>query len=707
RSDIWALGCVLYEMFTGRRAFEGRSQASLIAAILEREPPPVAERPSDVGSASRASGPASTPPHGIERLIRNCLAKDPDERIQTAHDVKLQLLGIAEGAGLALGSSVSSASEIGAAAVAGSAAAARSARLAWALAAFGLLAAAGIFAWLYPRTQTALPEFRFRVGGIPGAIRTEWPRISPDGRYLLLQATDSLGVARAYTRRIDEIDAHPVPGTEALARAYWSPDGKEIGFVAGDKLQRVPIGGGSPTVICAASGGYDLSWGSKGLILVDKSDTDSLRVVPAGGGELRPASRIDRASGEIGSAWPHFLPDGEHFLFIGTLSGGTAGDIRLGKIGSLDSKLLGRSDGRVEYAPGGWVLFLRGLTLLAQKLDLGAGKLTGQPITIADNVRVGGSSGHFSVSRNGILAYGIDDGAGALTLQVADRTGVLGSKVLAGGNLGGPELSPDGHRLLYVRAGSINSETGEVYVLDLDRATDTRLTFSGGRAYTPHWSADGRRFACVTKAPGGVDHIQIGSSDGLGAQDSIAIPAGRSILLWQWSEPGSRLVYHTIGTNLSYVVNAEGPDRSSRALLDSTISFWHLAISPDGRFVAGTAGIIPGTQVFVQSLVGPPGRWQISSAPASRPRWVKGGKELIFESRDNRLLAVDIDTSDGFRVGTPHVLFPLPIADITASGRSWTCDPNGERFFLLVPTKSQSTGNIEVASGFHSLVSRK
>jgi tRNA A-37 threonylcarbamoyl transferase component Bud32 len=228
RSDIWALGCVLYEMATGRRAFEGRSQASLIAAILEREPTAVGEVPS--GSVSQA---ASAPPHGIERLIRNCLAKDPDERVQTAHDIKLQLQGIAEGAGY---SSTSVASAPAVAAVVAARSRAGGGGLPWAIAAVSLLAAAGVFAWAWPRVHAPEQAFRFRLRGIPGTVDAFWPRVSPDGRFVLLQGVDSTGAVSAYVRALDQLDPQLVPGTRGLQRAYWSPDSREIVFVADDKI---------------------------------------------------------------------------------------------------------------------------------------------------------------------------------------------------------------------------------------------------------------------------------------------------------------------------------------------------------------------------------------------------------------------------------------------------------------------------------------
>ena len=699
RSDIWALGCVLYEMATGRRAFEGRSQASLIAAILERQPPPVAEASSGAGPGSGAS----VSPAGFDRLVQNCLAKDPEERIQTAHDVKLQLQGIAEGAGM-------SATSVASAQVAADVAAVRarrgSSRLAWALAAAGLLVAGLALAWANLHAPTPSPAVRFHIGGILGATDAYWPRLSPDGRYLVLIGSDSLGVARAYVRPLGQIEAVPIPGTEGLGRPYWSPDGREIVFVASDRIERAPLAGGSPVVICAAQGGVDLSWGSKGMILMDGRATDSLRVVPASGGIPQPATRVDRAAGEFGSAWPCFLPDGQHFLFIGISGSVDGGTIRLGRLGSLDSKALGRSDGRVEYAPGGWVLFLRGSTLLAQKLDLGAAKLTGQPITLADDVRTGSSSGHFSVSQNGVLAFALASGGDDMTLREADRSGVSRGPVLASGQLRNPRISSDGHRLLYqinpVRAAA----GGEIRVHDLERGTDTPLTSSGGTASTAQWAPDGRRIAYVTRPPGGASTFHVGSADGLGARDTLALRSIPGASLTQWSPDGARLIFHS-GDFRSYSVSIEGASREIRPLADSTQFMGQMQVSPDGRWLAYTTGSLPNVHVFVQSLSGPPGRWQISTTPAVMGRWTRGGRELVFEGIDGRLMAVDIDTREGFRAGTPHPLFNLPSRSFSAELSSWICDETGTRFFLLTPPPVRNTGVIEVVTGLESLVRRR
>jgi Tol biopolymer transport system component len=706
RSDIWALGCVLHEMATGKRTFEGRSQAGLIAAILEREPAPLLEAPASSiapGSSTSGSKLPTGAPAGLDRLVRSCLTKDPEERIQTAHDVRLQLQWIGEGAGL---STPGVAPSVGAAAAAPAApVSARSARLPWALAALFLLGAAGIFAWLYPQATAPVPSIRFRVPA-PAAMRdTFWPRVSPNGKFLIFKASDSTGNAITYLRQMDEMDAHVIAGTEGSNRVYWSPDSKEIAFVLNDKIVRLPVGGGTPAIVCPATGGSDISWGSKGQILMDGSGTDSLRVVPAGGGELRPATRIYRNAGESSCGWPCFLPDGQHFLFVG-IQNGNQGNIRLGTLGSLDSKLLGATTGRVEYAPGGWILFMNGTALCAQKLDLGAGKLTGQPITLNDRIRLGSSAGHFSCSESGVLAFARDEGVTNATLRPTSRAGTPLGAAIGSGFMVNPEVSPDGRRILYQKQSSQAAAGGDIYVYDLDRSTDTRLTFSGGNVGTPAWSPDGRQFAYSTRVTTGRPSFQIGAADGLGLQDSIPMPVGSAPSLRQWSASGSRLVYSDVQFK-SFAIPTTGSPRTPQALVDSSKFAWAAEISPDGRWVAFVSGTPPNINVFVQSLTGTPGRWQISAAPGAHPVWTKGGAEIIWEGFDGKLMAADIDTKASFHAGTPHPVLTLPQPSFNFDLHTWACDAAGEKFYLVSQDKRAFVDNLEIVTNFSSLVNRK
>ncbi len=678
RSDVWALGCVLYEMATGKRAFEGKSQASLIGSIMNSEPAPISQ-----------VVPMSPP--ALDRLVRACLTKSPDERVQTAHDVKLQLQWIAEGG-----------SQAGVAAPVARRRRVRE-RAAWIVAAFAIVAGSAGVAWLWPRAHAPKPVYRFRTGSIPGIVNYSWPRVSPDGRYLVVQAQDSTGKTTAWLRPMDQTLARPILGSDGLRRAYWSPDNREIVFVANEKIQRLAITGGTPTVVCQARGS-DLSWGAGGFILMDGRFTDSLMVVPARGGELRPATRIYREDGEIGCGWPCFLPDGEHFLFIGNHSGSSVGgDIRLGRLGSLDSRLIGKSDGRVEYAPGGWVLYLKGATLLAQKLDLGHEALTGEPLTIAENIRIGDSAGDFSISMAGVLAYGRGDKMAVQTLVETDRTGRQVGPAITRGLLTNPVLAPDGSRLLLQKQDAQTS-SAQIVVRDLKRGTETKLTLTGD-AVMPVWSPDGRRFACVSADPESGTSLLVASSDGLGAREEIAVPGG-GWMLTQWSPALDRLIVTPPDYAGTYEADPDSTERAPRVMPGLDHPMAQGTVSPDGRWAAYATNAGGGApQVYVQSLTGTPGRWQISADYGMHPHWFKGGSEIIYEGQSD-LMAVSIDTRNGFHPGTPRPLFALPGAHQVRE-QYWTGSPDGERFFILQAPRTAATGVIEVVTDFASLVNRR
>ena len=685
RGDIWAFGCVLYEMATGRRAFEGKSQASLIGSIMNADPAPISQ-----------IAPMTPPP--LERLVRACLAKAPDERVQTAHDVKLQLQWIAEGG-----------SQTGMPApVAGGGRRSRAALfVAWGVALIAILAGAAGVAWLWPRAHAPVPDYRFRTEAIPSVADYLWPRISPDGRYLVVQGQDSTGRNQAWLRPLDQTVARPILGSEGLARAYWSPDSKEIAFVAGGKIQRVAATGGSPTVVCETRGGSDLSWGAGGFILMDGRYTDSLLVVPARGGELKPASRIDHQNGEIGSAWPCFLPDGKHFLFIGNLSStaGLTGNIRLGHLGSLDSKLLGKSDGRVEYAPGDWVLFLKGTSLVAQKLDLGKEELTGEPLTLAENVRVGGAAGHFSISTTGVLAYARGEDLPTLSLVETDRSGKTVGGVITRGFFSNPAVPADARRVL-VEARDNGGAVKRIVVRDLERGTETKLTLDGNSASMPAWSPDGRRFACILADEGGKASVLVASSDGLGARNKIALPGVGAWMLNQWSPSLGKLVVTPPSFKGAFAADPDSSSVASRPIAGLDQAVAQCVISPDGKWAAYASNEGGGPpQVYVQSITGTPGRWQISTTFGFWPVWTKGGAEIVFEGQP-ALMAVSIDTRDGFHPGTPQPLFAAPK---TGNGtiRYWTCTADGNRFFLLQSPRGAASGVVEVVTRFASLVNRQ
>ncbi|HET7904342.1 MAG TPA: hypothetical protein VFM17_07270, partial [Candidatus Eisenbacteria bacterium] len=292
------------------------------------------------------------------------------------------------------------------------------------------------------------------------------------------------------------------------------------------------------------------------------------------------------------------------------------------------------------------------------------------------------------------------------TVQLADRRGGLSGVPLATGVLTNPVFSPDARRLLIERREQSRLPTGEISVLDLARGTETRLTFSGNRATTAQWSPDARRIAWTTFGGTGGALLRVGSADGLGEQDSIPIPGTAEAYLAPWDAAGGRWVVTTTTAKL-LSVPMDGASRTPSPLVDSTLVMAHPEISPDGRWLAYVTGQAPNFQVYVQSLAGPPGRWQISTTGGLAPRWTKGGREIVYAMLDGRLMAVDIDISSGFHPGTPRYLFTTP-SRLSAIGTfGWDVDATGETFAVIVAPRATSSGTTEVVTDFSTLVERK
>ena len=363
RTDIFALGSVLYEMVTSKPAFSGGSRASLISSIMSAQPQSViAVQP-------------LTPP-ALERLIRTALAKDPDDRWQTAHDVALQLQWIAEG-----GSAVGLPAPV-------AARRARREHLAWALAAVGVLGMA-FLAWRGAGSNApTVRPLRFTIPVPHGVSFIDMPRISPNGATLAFNATDSSGKSMIWLRPFKSLDANPLPGTDGATRPFWSPDSRFLGFVAGGKLKKIAASGGPAEVVCDAPTGSDGTWGRNGDILFDGNVTsDPIRRVSASGGVATAALPFDSTTG---AGWPAFLPDGKHFFFTRIAQGKT--EIMLGTLGSTKTKSLGVAVSRIEYSADGYLLFVRDRTLVAQRFNPGSGRLEGEPFPVAESLPITGIS---------------------------------------------------------------------------------------------------------------------------------------------------------------------------------------------------------------------------------------------------------------------------------------------------------------------------
>jgi dipeptidyl aminopeptidase/acylaminoacyl peptidase len=333
---------------------------------------------------------------------------------------------------------------------------------------------------------------RFSIGPGPGACNIRWPRFSPDGRLVAYQADDSGRVTRIWIRPVGAFAAMPLAGTEGAGRPFWSPDSRSLAYVSGTQLERIAVGGGPPQLVGELEHGADGSWGEGGVILFDGSASDSIRWIRVDGGDQGPATRIDRAKGEFNTQWPMFLPDGKRFLFLAGRTGGRASMLKLGRLGSLESREIGPVPSRVEYSPSGYLLYVQDGTMMAQPFDASAARFTGDPFPVATDALVTGDMAHISVSYTGAIAYAVAEGSGRNVLAWVDRSGRTLSQLTEPGGYGDPVLSPDGTRVAYELA-DVGGRASGIWVRDLRRGVSTPVTSDRGAWAV--WSPDGTHLA--------------------------------------------------------------------------------------------------------------------------------------------------------------------------------------------------------------------
>ena len=657
RSDIWAFGCVLYEMATGRRAFTGKSQASLIGAIMSSEPQPIS-------ATSSVTSPA------LDALVRACLAKDPEERIQTAHDIKLQLTFIAQ-----------SGEHSGAV---GPIALPKPRRhlepLAWAIAGVAVIAAAFFAVRGGGDSAAANRQLAFTIP-IPNSITPLFqPRISPDGKLLAFAAQDSLNRSMIWLRPMNALAANPIPGTENCRPPWWSPDSRYLAFVADGKLKKVAVAGGPPQVICDAPTGSDGTWSKDGVILFDGAGADPIYRVNAAGGVKTVAIPGDSVK-QVG--WPAFLPDGKHFLFSMVNSNGVA-KTYVGTLGSAKVKELDIEGSRVEYSAEGYVLISRDRTLIAQRFDAGALALRGEPFPIAENLPIGASGvANFTVSDDGILVYRASASISNRLVWLS-RTGAELSEVAPAADFRAPALSPDGSKVA-IRRTDGDSRNLDIWVMDLARGTTTRFTFDPADDGNPIWSPDGSKIAWSGGRTDG-DAIWIKSANGVGEEEKLAgLPPG--VVTTDWSADGSTIFFHAFSSNLLDVFAVDPKAGSKpRTVVGNRFLEGRARLSPDGQWLAYQSDESGRPEVYVVSYRNGSGKWQISTSGGIEPCWSRDGRELFYLSGDGRLMSVPIPAGPGFNPGTPQTMFRIQIEPGSSGRRNVYCpSPDGKKFLFLVP----------------------
>ncbi|HEU5410484.1 MAG TPA: protein kinase, partial [Candidatus Acidoferrales bacterium] len=687
RSDIFSLGAVLYEMATGKRAFEGKTTASVIAAILEREPPAIS-------TVQPMSPPA------LDRAVKICLAKDPDERFQSAHDVKLQLEWIRE-AGSQAG--------VPAPLVAHRKNRERAAWVAAALLLTALIVSLVGYISRSPRpAQLVISQinpppnstFSATIGNV-GTLA-----LSPDGQRLAFVAAGSDGHDRLWVRALSSATAQPLEGTDGARFPFWSPDSRSIAFFANGKLSRVDVSGGSPLELAGASPGAGGTWGADGSIVFSSSLAGGLYRVPALGGERQQITHLSSSRKDFAQRWPQFLPDGKHFLFFVWSADSNNTGVYVSSLDGSQQKLVLRNDSDGVFVPPDHLLFVRQGTLMAQHFDVDSFQLGGNMAPLLQHVSpsLGFFSGAFTFSANGVLVYA--EGAEGFIpsrLLWLDRGGKQIGETGTPGYYDTPRISPDGNSLA-VEGG--DRDTGGIEIFDLRSGLKRRLNFSNSFNVAPIWSADGKRVAFISNRDGGIRYFQK-PADGTGSTSPLFTDKvmQEHATVAEWTPDGRYLVYGWPGTTDVFATPLSGGGKPF-PVMQNVHRNPQFAVSPDGRWIAYVAD---SGEVNVAPFPNGTGIWQVSTKGGGWPRWRRDSKELFYLSNDLQIMAAEVSAQGAtFSVGSVRPLFhPNMVNPASGPGRYWDVSPDGQKFVIVSPVEQKGSQPLTLVTNWPALLKKQ
>jgi Tol biopolymer transport system component len=666
RSDIWAFGCVLFEMITGRRAFAGDTVSDTLAAVLKTDP-------------DWSALPATTPT-SLRTLLRRCLEKDRRRRMADASDVRLEIEDALEEPAHAT-----------------SAPPPRRRLVPWLIAAVASLGLATL-AFVHvrevtpvaPLISTSIDAPDGTVMELAGAIASGTPELSPDGKWAVFGARTSDNKVPLWIRPLSSTAAQTLAGTDGAVFPFWAPDSRQVAFFADGKLKKIDITGGPPMAIADAPNGRGGSWSPEGIILFAPNTTSPLLRVAASGGATAPATSLE-ATKSIAHRFPWFLPDGRHFIYQDRTTGDAL--LRVGALDSSEAREIGQASSHAAYS-NGHLLFLRADTLMAQPFDADTQTVRGEAVPVVERVSsvlTGGRKGVFTVSGSGLLAYQASGTSHKQVLSWLDRTG----KVL--GTLGEPgdfwdvELSPEGTRA----AATIVDASGDrdIWIYDITRSLRTRLTFTPGDDRNPVWSSDGTTIVWNNIRDG---KLRRKSADGTGTEEVLyedsALDATTS-----WSPDGKFLLVTKASVGVQQGVwklplSPETPrtPRKPIALVDTASSERWGAVSPDGRWVAYESNESQQYEIYVIPFPGPGGKRQISTSGGAFPRWRHDSKEIFYVRPDGTLMAVDVALNpSSIDVGAVR---SLGITVPPGRGLAYDVSLDGQRILTITdPERSTST----------------
>jgi eukaryotic-like serine/threonine-protein kinase len=721
RADIWAFGCVLYEMLTGRKPFEGETISDVLASVIKSEP-------------AWEAIPGNTPP-AIQKLIRRCLQKDQRQRLRDIGDARIAIEETVSGTG------VSPVVEHGqdAHATTGDRSSPLRRALPWGVAAlFAILLGAAL--WAPWRKEAPAPAI---VSEIPPPAKTSFmfdalngatPELSPDGSRLAFVAGGPDSRPLVWVRSLDSTEALPLEGTDSAMTPFWSPDGRYLGFFADGKLKKVEISGGAPVDLCDAPWGRGGTWAEDGTILFASNINSPIYRVSAGGGTPVPVTTLDPSRHDTSHRWPEFLPDGQHFIFYASSASGNNDGTYVASLEGGKSELVLKGSSNAIYALG-YLLFLQGENLMAQRFDSSRFRVVGDPRAIADKV------GDLQVARrtlvsassNGTLGYWTTVvSTGSFELMWFDRNGkqmgstgspgaLLTSSTTssllppgpalraaagsAGGLLTSPRLSPGGKRLAVqvARVGAF-----DIWTYDVARGIPTRLTFTQATNALPVWSPDGNIIA-FTSNRSGLKQIYEKAANGTGAA-TLLLKDNADDSPGSWSADGRYLAYdrqdpQPKSVSDIWVLPLFG-EKKPFPFLISQFNKLDPTFSPDGRWLAYTSDESGRGEVYITPFPKGNGKFEVSTNGGGVPRWGRDGKELFYLAADLKIMAVDIlEKGDSIVIGSPQVLFqtnPPPLAfrpyDVTADGK---------KFVVTTEMTQASTVPITLVSNWPALLKKQ
>ncbi len=665
RSDIFALGAVLYEMITGKRAFEGKTTASTIAAILAGEPQPIS-----------TIKPMSSP--ALEAVVKECLAKDPDERLQSAHDVKVQLQWIAQAGSQTSVPIHMSARHLGVVA---------------------LVAVVAVAGWWIRAHQTA-PAMYFNS---PVPFAANDIALSPDGRTgALVGYWDQANTYVLWTYEVGGRGMHTVQGTEGASHPFWSPDGRSIGFFADGKLKKVAVSSGrSPQVLCDAPNGRGGTWNKDGVILFSPHVDGGVYRISSAGGLPTVVTKPDASVSS--HRWPSFLPDGRHFLYLAANFGGEfeKNAVFVGSLDSQETRFVVSASSNAAYADPGYLLYVRDNALVAQRFDPRTYTLSGEPRTISDEVQYFPQTdlALFGAAANQTLIVQTGKGADKSQFLWFDRSGKQVAAVGPPGLFANPAVSPDGRRVAFEQTDRDGRHV-DIWIHELASDGVARLTFGPGLNELPVWSPDGKQvvFGGLRKSSWGLLDKK---ADGSGSERVIGDPIPSVQGPCDWSRDGKYLLSFKTG-ELWYLSIS---DRQPKPLLQGNWAVRNAQFSPDGKWMAYSSNQTGNSEIYVSPFPNGDSKWQVSRGGGQEPRWRRDGKELFYLSTEGKMMAVSVRTGDNFEAGSPMTLFqahlrqPISVLDrvsydVTADGQKFLIntkvdEPNGAPLSIILNWASE------------------